>query len=511
MPETQVKATKEEPDLYRLSIKSGYWVIATQASSQMLGFIKTFLTAWLFLLEDLGIVGAALLLLDVLNTFTQTGFETALIQKKGEIRDYLDTAWTAGVLKGIGLFVIMYVSAPWIAQLRVPADKVTLAIAVFRTMAVCFLLQGFRNIGAIYFNKDFQFHKIFILSVGSTLAEVIVLVILALTLRTIWSVVIARVVCVTLSTAGSYLLSEVRPRLHFAVSKARELWKYGRWIFGQNVLGYLLETGDDFFVWFYLGVSPLAVYQYAYRFANAPFMWINSLYLQVLFPAYSKVQDDMARLRAAYFKVVRISAAIAVPLSLLVFSLGPDFVRLFLPERLHPMIPVLQILAFKGLLKSLGSTRVPFFQAVGKPQILLFLMWLRVSILCATIYFLTRTWGIVGTAVSVTLVNVLADPIALFIMSNRYKIGILDTIKQSLLPFAAGVLMVASLLGAKYLLGRDFGYVTFFALSTAGAVIYLIGLIGLDRLKSCGYSELLLEQFDLLKGVVLKAKRAGVS
>ena len=41
---------------------------------------------------DFGLMGIALLAMSALQTFTQTSFQAALIQKKGDIRDYLDTA-----------------------------------------------------------------------------------------------------------------------------------------------------------------------------------------------------------------------------------------------------------------------------------------------------------------------------------------------------------------------------------------------------------------------------------
>ena len=42
--------------------------------------------------------------MSTLETFTQMGFQAALIQKKGDIRDYLDTAWTISALRDSFLF-----------------------------------------------------------------------------------------------------------------------------------------------------------------------------------------------------------------------------------------------------------------------------------------------------------------------------------------------------------------------------------------------------------------------
>ena len=72
---------------------------------KFLGFGKVLVIANFFILEDLGIISIALMMMEILSTFTQTGFDTALVQKKGKIQDYLDTAWTAGLVKGVVLFL----------------------------------------------------------------------------------------------------------------------------------------------------------------------------------------------------------------------------------------------------------------------------------------------------------------------------------------------------------------------------------------------------------------------
>ena len=71
----------------------------------LLSFVKVLIIANFFILEDLGIISVALMMMEILTTFTETGFDAALVQKKEKIHGYLDTAWTAGLVKGVILFV----------------------------------------------------------------------------------------------------------------------------------------------------------------------------------------------------------------------------------------------------------------------------------------------------------------------------------------------------------------------------------------------------------------------
>jgi lipopolysaccharide exporter len=225
-------------------------------------------------------------------------------------------------------------------------------------MSVCFLINGFRNIGTIYFQKELDFRKEFILNFVSALADIVLSIALIFIWRSIWGVIAARVVTVAVNCAGSFLLSRYRPRFSFVTEKARGLWGFGKWIYGLNILGYCLEMGDTFFVWFYLGLPGLALYRYAFNFANMPSTHLTQVFSTVSFPAYSKIQDDLPRLREAFLKIFSVTVFIACPVSFLLFMLGPDFIRLFLKPDLHPMTPAFQILVINGFISAIGSTVV---------------------------------------------------------------------------------------------------------------------------------------------------------
>jgi len=57
-------------------------------------------------------MGIALQAMSTLETFSQTGFQAALIQKKENIESYLNSTWTILILRDFVLFVILYFIAP---------------------------------------------------------------------------------------------------------------------------------------------------------------------------------------------------------------------------------------------------------------------------------------------------------------------------------------------------------------------------------------------------------------
>lgn len=82
-------------------VRGGIWVFALRITDRGLGFIRTVILARLLVPEDFGLLGIAMLAIATLETFSQTGVQVALIQKKEDVKLYLDTACNASTIKVI--------------------------------------------------------------------------------------------------------------------------------------------------------------------------------------------------------------------------------------------------------------------------------------------------------------------------------------------------------------------------------------------------------------------------
>lgn len=90
----RVKSVLFEPGdtLSQRVVRGGFWVFALRIASRGLTLIRTIVLARVLAPSDFGLMGLALLAMSTLENFSQPGFQAVLIQKKGDIEDYLDTA-----------------------------------------------------------------------------------------------------------------------------------------------------------------------------------------------------------------------------------------------------------------------------------------------------------------------------------------------------------------------------------------------------------------------------------
>lgn len=464
-------------------IRGGAWVFTLNLLTRGLGLIRTVILARLLLPSDFGLIGIAMIAISMLLTFSGTGFAPALIQKKSGISDYLNTAWCVEAIRGIALAFILLLLAPLIATFfNNPEAKL-----VIQVMAIAMALAGFTNMGMIYFQKELQFEKLFIYNFSTQMATLIVSVSLAFILRNAWALVYGTIFGVMTKLILSYALHPFRPSFEFDLAKAKELFSFGKWLLGSGILVFLITQGDDIFVGKLLGVTALGFYTMAYRLSNLPATEITHVISQVTFPAYSKLQDNLLKLKEGYLKTIQLTAFISTPLAGGIFILAPEFTRIFLGEKWMPMVPAMQVLTLWGFIRSIGSTQGPLLYAIGKPEIITKIHFLQAILLISAIYPFTIKWGILGASLAI-LLSSLINPIgyyAYYYILNKIGCPFLTFIRLLVIPLISTLVMVL-FIKLFFICLPELNFTTFLGTIGIGILIYL-GIIYYFE-KQCNYN-----------------------
>lgn len=496
---------KENPDLFHRTIWGGIWMVALRFITQLISFARYIVLANLLGKHNMGLLGMAMLLIQTLETLSQTGFHTALIQKKEDIQGLLNTVWTVNIIRGASLYLILFLIAPLMANIGNTTEGASANALVIRILGLSMIIGSMGNIGTIYFVKEMDFHKRFFFETSGTLLSSIVTIIIAVVHKTVWALVWGRLAGDLLKVSLSYLFHPYRPRFHFEFHKAKSLWNFGKWITFGAIVSFIMTNGDDYFVWGYLGLASLGLYQLAYRIAEAPATEFTLVIAQVAFPAYAKIQDDLPRLREAYLKVLSSSVMITIPLSGLILFLATDFTHAFLTPEWYPMIPVMQVLALHGLLHSISATRGPVFQATGRPDMVAKPLLLRLLYMALLIYPLTARWGILGTAWTLIVASLLIQSILFRIIVSILQCSYWQTIRPILYPLGGGMIMGAGIWFSRLLFFKTPGYASLVILGITGVIIYLIAMILFERFFCFPFLHNLME----LKTIVTRRNKHG--
>lgn len=474
-------------------VRGGIWVFGLRIINRGLGFVRTIILARLLVPEDFGLFGIAMLAIATLETFSQTGFQTALIQKNENVELYLDTAWTVSAVRSVLLFLILFFSAPLVATFF----NLPQATLVIKVIAVSTLLSGFRNIGILFFQKELKFNKLFFYELSATLVDLTVAITLAFMLRNVWALVWGGLAANVVRLFMSYMLHKYRPRVRFRKSEFKELFGFGKWILGSSILVFLVTQGDDIFVGKMLGVTTLGLYQMAYLISNLPATEITHIISHVTFPAYSKLQYNLQRLREAYLDALQLTAFISIPIAGGIFVLAPDFTRIFLGEKWMLMVPAIQVLVLAGLVRSIAATMGPIFYGVGRPRIDTMWQVIRLIVLIALIYPLTVHWDLLGASIAVLFSMLVSTFGFSFMVIKITRCELKKFGKMVFLPLLYSMIMVVIVVVLKSVM-QPIGVLEFFFLIGVGIISYFFVAFLFDNLLNYRIKKLIRQKLDFL-------------
>ncbi|MBN1850280.1 MAG: lipopolysaccharide biosynthesis protein [Deltaproteobacteria bacterium] len=477
-PQNDVSHTlNNHESISRKVIRGGIWVFSLRIVNRGLGFIRTVILARLLAPEDFGLFGIAMLSISTLETFSQTGFQLALIQKKENVKSYLDTAWSVSVIRGLILFLILFLSAPLIA-LFFDSPQATLMI---RFIALSTLFSGLKNIGILYFQKELEFNKQFKYEFFAIIVDLMVSISLAFLLKNVWALISGWISANIVRCFMSYMIHPYRPKFDLKCKEFHELYNFGKWIISAEIIIFLITKGDDILVGKMLGVTALGFYQMAYLFSNLPATEITHIISRVTFPAYSKFQDDLLKLKEAYLKVIKLTAFISIPLSGFIFIFSQDFTSLFLGSKWLPFLPALKILCIFGATRALNATTGPIFYAMGKPEILTKISTVQLIILMLIIYPLTNIYKLIGVSFAVTFSNLICSYLSFKNITYMTNITISRISKIVLIPTLITCIIMGAVYSLKTILASHFSLFFNFSFSLIfGLSIYLFFVIYLS-------------------------------
>ncbi len=353
--------------------------------------------------EIFGMVGLPLAFLSILDGVTNTGVWQALIQRKNDLEPCLDSAWTLQVLRGLLLASVTFVSAPVAADFFGNPDLTLL----FRVLAFTFLIRGVSSIAMVNLTRTMQFRRLTWFDQLSGIVSSLGKIALVLVMRNVWALVWSSLFSACVRTGASYVFAPRRHRFAWEATVVMTLLKFGKYIWGAGVAYYLITGGDRLVIGRIAGQEELGLYLFALTLAFIPAKYATNIISQVTFPAFSIIQGNPERLRAAFQRVFFWTNLAILPFAGFLFVLGPDLIRWVYGEQWMGSLPLLRILLPAGIASAVSAVTFPVLRAVNRPG-LDFRMNLTYLVFAAGLIVpATKTWGVVGAAVVMSLGAVL--------------------------------------------------------------------------------------------------------
>jgi len=402
---------------FKDTLKGLSWMGALRGAGRLMAVIRIAVLARLLAPQQFGLFAIASLAIALLEMLTETGINVFFIQEKDRVKTYLDTAWMISIVRGFVIFLVLLITAPFIAQFFKNQD----AVALLRVISIVPLLRGFINPAEIKFQKKLQFSKEFRFRFFIFLFDGIVAIIAALVTRSVYSLVLGLISGVILEIAISFLFIKPVPKLSFESVKIKKIVGRGKWVTLAGIFNYLFHNGDDIVVGRLMDSYYLGVYQLAYKITSLPIYEAGEVFGKVTFPVYAKIVGDKKRLKKAFIKITLAISAFVIPFGLILFLFPKQLVLLLLGDKWLDAVPVIRVLSVFGVIRAIAGSSSALFLAINKQEYVTALTFVSIIGLALTIVPLVDKYGILGAGYSALIGTFLAIPVIGFYLLRIFK------------------------------------------------------------------------------------------
>lgn len=431
---------------------------------------------------EMGIFAVAMLAINAINAFTESGFTLAFMQRKVDYEKYILPVRTVNTLRGFALGLGIYVAAPYVAAwMNVPRS-----VSLLRVLALAPVITGLMPMIWTLASKRLLFGYEAKYNVGMTVVSLAITIPLAWFLKNAWALVWGMLLSDLIGVVVSTLMSREGRGFTRELRLLKDLQGFGFWIFLTGIVSYLFINGGNWLIGRLLDVQILAVYTLAFKFSTMFTGEAGAIINQMMLPVFSHIQDDLPRLRTGFRKSFGILAMIVIGVGALFCVVSRDYFIIVLGGKWSAYTTLfnnlLPWLTLWGVCSAFAGAQSGVFQALSKPN---WWMWTVVAMCALMLLFIlpaVQRYGAVGVAAVLGGVAAAMQVVRYLLLARMLQLRVRQISAHVVVPGIAGVLAVtAATLGRGHLTTNPWGQavmamalVTTVYLGTLGALARFI-------------------------------------
>jgi len=390
------------------------WSFLESIGLQSVRFVIGIVLARLLLPEQFGLIAMLMIFMAVAQSFLDSGFGAALIQKRDITQ--LDTCsiFYFNIVVGLLAAVLLCIVAPWIAAFYNQPVLTPLTQALSLTI----LINAFGLIQNTILTKQIDFKTQTKVSLIAAILSGIIGITMAIEGFGVWSLVAQQVSSSCFRTISLWLFSPWRPSFIFSFKSLREMFGFGSRLLASGLLNQIFENIYLVAIGKLFSAADLGFFTRAQTFQAVPSHTLGHMVGRVTFPVFSTIQDDQARLKKGFQKALTTMVLINFPMMIGLAIIARPLVLMLLTEKWAECIPYLQLLCIAGLLYPVHVINLNLLQALGRSDLFLRLEIIKKVLIVINIA-ITWRWGIIAMIYGMMVTSVIAYYL------NSYYTGVL--------------------------------------------------------------------------------------
>jgi PST family polysaccharide transporter len=453
------------------------WSGIAQAGKQVCQLAITMVLAHILAPQEFGLMAMANVFIGFATLLSEMGIGNALVQRKELSEEHRSSAFWLNMAVGAFFVCLSFLVSPGIARFYRRPELVP----IINVLSISFLVSAVAVVQQSLLMRAMDFRSLMIRDIAATVLSGVLGIILAVKGYGVWSLVFQMLAWVTFNNLFLWFFSPWRPRLLFSKKAVIDLMGFSLNMTGFQMVNYLARTVDQLLIGRFLGAQSLGYYAMAYKLMLFPIQNISWVITRVMFPAFSRIQDNLPRVAENYAKMVGYVSLITFPMMMLFFIVAPDLIPLLWGRGWEETVRIVRVLCFCGMVQSIVTVGGSVYLSQGRAG-LQFRMSLANVALTTLSVVIGLQWGVFGVAVAYTVFNLLWSPVSIYVVMRILRHDVVTIYRILARNLMAGLIPFVVLTGLKQYLILE-PVVLICTLILAGGAIYVSAIALMKKMR----------------------------
>lgn len=373
------------------------WSAIERFSVQGVSFLLSIVIARLVTPGEYGLIAMLAIFMAIAQTFIDSGFGNALIQKKDRNEVDYSTVFYFNIAVSSILYVVLYFCAPLISRFYNEPELT----AVTRWIGLNLIFISFSTVQRTRLNIDLNFKLQAKISLAAVIISGLVGIVLAYHGFGVWALVFQSLSNNLLATILLWISAKWHPLLTFSVSSFKRLFSFGSKLLASGLLHTIYLNLYSLVIGKFYNAADVGFYNRAYTISQYPSTNIVMIMTRAMYPVQCAHQDDDQWLVNNFLSYLRMACFIVFPLMTLLAVIAKPLVLIVLTEKWLPAAELISILSLAYMWYPVLVINNQILNVKGRSDLFLKAEIIKkivaVAILCATLPFGIQwlCWGIV--------------------------------------------------------------------------------------------------------------------
>lgn len=379
------------------------WNTIDRVSTQVLYGLSGIVLANLLSKEDFGLVGVLGVFQAFAILFVDSGFGSALLQKKAPDDDDYSTVFWFNLGVSAVVYAVLYLCAPMIARFFNAPELAGMS----RVMFLTFVLTGLGIVQTNRLMKHMDVKQIALADLFALTISGLLGITLAIVGCGAWAIVWQTVALAALKSGWLWMTGGWAPKRIFSISSLRSILPIGVSVFTSQFFNTLFLNVYQFVIGKWYSLSQLGSYTQADKWSKMGSASLSQILTSSFVPLLAGVQDDMASFHRYMKRIDRFTALLSFPSLTILASCGGSVFHFLFGTKWDVAIPLFQILCIRGIGTVYVSLYGNFMMSLGHGRRIVVLEIVKDSAIAAALLATVFTmsldalvWGQLGATVA---------------------------------------------------------------------------------------------------------------